>query len=639
MNKSTLFTFIAATATALIVGLVTGGWWFSSSKTSDSALSQHTHSHTTNGAANETPAKPEVWTCSMHPQIQQYEPGDCPICGMDLILLETDSSGDEGPRELSMSESSKALAGIQTTEVLRTFPEAEIRLVGKLTYDETREKSLTARFPARIDQLYVNFTGIRVKAGEHLASVYSPDLLTAQRELLSAYRSDPEGSITQAAREKLRLWDLLPDQIDAILEKGEASDHFTLKAPVGGIVVEKNVKEGDYVKTGEPLFKIVDLSVLWASLDAYESDLPWLRFGQEVTFSVQAVPGETFHGSIVFLNPEVNPKTRTIPVRVNVPNTDGHLKPGMFVRAVVKSRIAEDGSVYAPEFSGKWISPMHPEIVKDHPGICDVCGMDLVPAEELGYANNEGQGDVKPPLVIPTSAVLRTGKRAVVYLEKPNSERPTFEGREIVLGPRAGDSFLVVSGLEAGDRIVTQGAFKIDSALQIQAKPSMMNPSEEETAPHSDHEHIAMEDSNGADINLNPTTVHQLLPGYFQLQSALAADDLHASKQALRALTEVTGDHGALPDLIHLMLSTGDLDALRRPHFEKLSNALIDAIKTQPQGIETSVYLMHCPMVYPDRGADWLQPTDDLRNPYFGSMMLTCGEVKGEITSLNANEE
>jgi len=359
----------------------------------------------------------------MHPQIQQPEPGDCPICGMDLIPLENDGGADEGPRTLSMSESSRALAEIETTAVRQEYPEAEIRLVGQLAYAETLEKSLTARFPARIDELFVNFTGIRVEKGDHLAKVYSPDLLSAQRELLTSYRSNPDSSITQAARDKLRLWDLLPDQIDAIIESGQAKDHFVLKAPVGGVVVSKNVKEGDYVKTGEPLFKIVDLSTLWAYLDAYESDLPWLRYGQDVSFTVETRPGETFHGQIAFIEPEVNSKTRTVPLRVNVPNPDGKLKPGMFVRGIVASRLAEDGKVYAPEFAGKWISPMHPEVVKDGPGDCDVCGMDLVPAEELGYVDNATEG---APVIVPTSAVLRTGKRAVVYVAKPNAERPTY---------------------------------------------------------------------------------------------------------------------------------------------------------------------------------------------------------------------
>ena len=582
------------------------------------------------------PAKATIWTCSMHPLIQQPNPGDCPICGMDLIPLINDSGADDGPRTLSMSDSSRALADIQTTLVKQEYPVAEVRLVGQLDYDETLEKSLTARFPARIDELFVNFTGISVKAGEHLAKVYSPDLLLAQRELLTAYRADPDGSITDVAKEKLRLWDLLPVQIDEIIERNEAKDHFVLKAPIGGVVVAKNVKEGDYVKTGEVLFRIVDLSNLWAELDAYESDLPWLRYGQDVVFSVEGVPGETFHGQISFIEPEVNRKTRTVAVRVNVPNPDGRLKPGMFVRSIVAARLAAGGKVYAPEFAGKWISPMHPEVVKDGPGQCDVCGMDLVPAESLGYVDHVSE---PAPIIVPSSAVLQTGKRAVVYVEKPNAERPTYDGREIVLGPRAGDNYIVISGLESGDRVVTNGAFKIDSALQIQAKPSMMNPSGGGQNPghnhggeapksgqvdHSQHKGMTM-------LEISDELAPKLLSPYLAMQSALASDALDTAKAQAKDMMEVTGHAGALPELLHNMLAAETLEAFRKPYFETLSNAMIAAVKANPDAFAGGLYLMHCPMVYEDRGADWLQSDQKLMNPYYGSMMLHCGELKEAI--------
>ena len=249
-----------------------------------------------------------VWTCSMHPQIQQPEPGPCPICGMDLIPLADDSGPDTGPRTMSMSESSRALADIQTSIVVQEYATKTVHLVGKITYDQTLEKALTARFPARIDDLHVNYTGITVKTGEHLADIYSAELLTAQSELLTASRSNAHGTLVQAARDKLLLWDLLPAQIDEIIDRGTASDHFTLLAPIGGVVVTKNVEEGNYVKTGEPLFRIADLGHLWLHLDAFESDLPWLRFGQEVIFTVEAYPGETFEGQISFITPEVDPR-------------------------------------------------------------------------------------------------------------------------------------------------------------------------------------------------------------------------------------------------------------------------------------------------------------------------------------------
>jgi Cu(I)/Ag(I) efflux system membrane fusion protein len=622
MNKKIIPILSISIIIALIIGIFIGRAFFSGG--------DHAHADEVTAASEAAAAESTTWTCSMHPQIQQPEPGDCPICGMDLIPLESDTGADDGPRIMSMSKASRALAEIQMTVVERDYPEAQIRLVGKLAFDETREKSLTARFPARIDELFVNFTGIEVKQGEHLAKVYSPELLTAQRELLTAYRANPNSSITRAAREKLRLWDLLPEQIDAIIESGDPKDHFVLKAPIGGVVVSRHVTEGTYVKTGEPLFKIVDLSELWAYLDAYESDLPWLRYGQDVAFSVQSFPGETFHGQIAFIEPLVNPNTRTIPIRINVPNRDQRLKPGMFVRGVVHSRLAEDGQIYAPEFAGKWISPMHPEIVKDGPGACDVCGMDLVPAEELGYLENESGA---APLVIPSSAVLRTGKRSVVYVEKPDAERPTYEGREIVLGPRAGDAFIVTAGLRAGERVVTSGAFKIDSALQIQAKPSMMNPEGGGVTPGHNHdrgnEHVGHQVSSEIDIS-NELAV-ELMPTYLAMQAALAADDLDTAKRQAKAMMDIAGHSGPLPALLHDMLASDQLEALRKPHFETLSNALIAAAKRAPEAMPENLMIMHCPMVYDDRGADWLQTTEPLLNPYFGAMMLKCGEIKEHI--------
>jgi Cu(I)/Ag(I) efflux system membrane fusion protein len=476
--------------------------------------------------------------------------------------------------------------------------------------DPTRERNLTARFPARLETLYVNFEGISVKQGDHLAKVYSPDLFAAQSELLTAYRHDPGSAMTRAAREKLRLWDLLPEQVDAILQRGSARDRMDINAPIGGVVVEKHVKEGDYLQTGQSLFRIADLNVLWLQLEAYESDLLWLRYGQEVVFTVESFPGEAFEGIIAFIEPKVDPRTRTVQVRVNVPNPDKRLKPGMFARGIVKSVLAADGSAIDPDLAGKWISPMHPEVVKDGPGACDVCGMDLVPAESLGYS---GTGDIMNPLMIPASAVLRTGKRSVVYVRRPDTERPTFEGREVVVGPKAGDYFVVNEGLTEGEEVVTRGAFKIDSALQIVAKPSMMNPPPTPVPVPS--------------IELSESLAAQLLPGYLYLHAALAADDPEKAEAALRILMDTSGHEGALAELLHTMMERGTLDDMRRPHFEVLSKAMIETLRNNPEAHQ-GLRIMHCPMVYDDRGANWIQQDPELLNPYFGASMLRCGETR-----------
>jgi len=238
------------------------------------------------------------------------------------------------------------------------------------------------------------------------------------------------------------------------------------------------------------------------------------------------------------------------------------------------------------------------------------------------------------PLVIPSSAVLRTGRRAVVYVEKPAAERPTFEGREVVLGPRAGDAFIVASGLGEGERVVINGAFKIDSSLQIQARPSMMNPGGGGAVPGHDHdggqERPATE-SGGAEavasLEIRRTLAPKLIDPYLDLQSALAGDSLSGAREAVEAMMGVTGHQGALPDLLHEMLEADDLEGMRKPHFEDLSNALIAAVREDPGAFEGELLLMHCPMVHGDTGADWLQRTEPLLNPYFGAMMLRCGEV------------
>jgi Cu(I)/Ag(I) efflux system membrane fusion protein len=431
------------------------------------------------------------WTCSMHPQIRGERGDLCPICSMDLVPVSRAAGGAEGtrhPRELSVSEAAKALMDIETAPVERRFVAAVVRMVGKVDYDQTRLADIAARVAGRLDRLYVDYAGIPVRKGDHLVWIYSPELLAAQEELLQARQaaetlgeraSDLVRESTEAtyaaAREKLLLLGLSEEQLDELQRSGEPSDHLTIYSPVAGVVIDKNAKEGAYVETGTRIYTVADLSRMWVHLDAYESDLSWLRYGQKVEFEAEAYPGESFEGTISFIDPVLDADTRTARVRVNVPNEDRRLKPGMFVRARVRSLVAAGGRVMEPDLAGKWISPMHPEIVKDEPGTCDVCGMDLVRAESLGYLSAD-PNVAETPLVIPASAPLITGERAVVYVEVPGGNRPTYRGREIVLGPRAGQHYLVRSGLREGERVVTRGAFKIDSALQIQARPSMMSP-------------------------------------------------------------------------------------------------------------------------------------------------------------------
>jgi len=472
---------VIAVAIGILIGIILH-WGLSPAK-----MGQTEH---TGGVSQEQKSEQTtVWTCSMHPEIRLPKPGLCPKCRMKLIPLRQEAGGEmSGMRELAISEYAKALMDIETATVERKFVTAKIRMVGKVEYDETRVQYITAWVSGRLDRLYVDYTGVPVKKGDHMVYLYSPELLSAQEELIQAAKavqnieassSDLMREVTagtlEAAKEKLRLWGLTVEQVSEIEKRGTTSDHITITSPTSGIVVHKNAQEGMYVKTGTRIYTVVDLTHVWVKLDAYESDLIWLRYGQDVEFTTVSYPGQVFTGTISFIDPVLDPITRTVKIRVDVPNADGKLKPEMFVKAIVKARVATGGKVMDSKLAGKWICPMHPSVVKDEPGKCDICEMPLVQTESLGYVSVSPDISEKP-LVIPVSAALVTGTRAIVYIELPGKDKPTYEGREIVLGPKAGNYYIVRSGLNAGDRVVTKGNFKIDSALQIQAKPSMMTP-------------------------------------------------------------------------------------------------------------------------------------------------------------------
>ncbi|QQE11513.1 efflux RND transporter periplasmic adaptor subunit [Planctomycetota bacterium] len=460
----------------------------------------------------------------MHPQVRLADPNaKCPICGMALIPVANEMSNESGSnyssnndRLITLSSQAVALLDIEVTPVVRAPAILNIDIVGKIDYDETRLTYITAWFGGRLDRLFVDYTGTPVRKGDHLAEIYSPEVFTAQEELIQALRIQknmPKSTNLQvkrtnelllnAARDKLRLWGLSAVQIKQIENRGTASERVTLHALNSGVVVDKNANQGSYVETGTRIYTIADLSQVWLNLSAYESDLAWLRYGQKVNFNVQALPGHEFSGTIAFISPVLNESSRTVQVRVNVPNTNRTLKPGMLASAVVKATTSGIGRVIEPNLADKYICPMHPEEVSKEPGNCSICGMPLVQAHSLGYVSvREFENTL--PLLIPRSAVLLTGRRAVVYIKVPNRTKPTFEGREIVLGPRADEQYIVESGLQEGDLVVTSGNFSIDSALQIQAKPSMMSPTGGGALPgHGgmNHGDMQMDHSN---MNMDP---------------------------------------------------------------------------------------------------------------------------------------
>lgn len=361
------------------------------------------------------------WTCSMHPQIRQPNPGKCPICGMDLIPVTTTEHTDEGPRALTLSPAAQALAEIETAPVERRAVAAELRLTGKVTADERRVREVALLADARVEKLFANYEGAAVRAGDPLAELYSPDVLTAARELVVA-RGNP--ALVRAARAKLQLLGMSETDADAIERSGVAGERFTLHSPADGVVTALRARERGWLMRGEAIAQISDLSTVWVLLDVYENNFGLIREGQRTAVTVEALPGRHYETTIAFVPPVLDDATRSFKVRLEVPNADGALRPGMFVRALVESPLA----------------------------------------------NGDGT-----PLVVPAGAPLLTGKRAVIYVAVPGKSG-TYEGREIELGPRAGAYYVVLSGLREGEQVVVHGGMKLDSTLQLLAKPSMMRP-------------------------------------------------------------------------------------------------------------------------------------------------------------------
>ncbi len=721
-----------------------------------------------------TEARPQVWTCSMHPQIKLPKPGLCPICNMNLIPLTMDETETGASmRQLTVSESAKKLMDIEVAPVERKFVTAVIRMVGKVDYDETNLAYITAWVPGRLDKLYVDYTGVPVNKGDHLVYLYSPELISAQEELLQAIEAvkniqktelgimrEMSESTVKSAREKLRLWGLTPEQITEIVTTGQVTDHMTIYSPASGIVIHKNALEGMYVQTGTKIYTIADLTKVWVKLDAYESDLEWLRYGQEVEFTTVSYPGQIFKGTISFIDPILNDRTRTVKIRMNVSNSDGKLKPGMFVKAVVRSQVAGGGRIMDAGLVGKWICPMHPEIIKETAGKCDICQMPLVTTESQGYVSDD-PALVEKPLVIPVTAALVTGTRAIVYVQVPDTEKPTYEGREIALGPRAGDYYLVRRGLKEGELVVVKGNFKIDSSLQIMAKPSMMTPEgaggggmgdhgprterdEGDARPAVDlpalskyqlqdvlakahvvkktveseelqeikaafseldqalksvdmklltgHVHMLwmeyhMRISNDAVEGIQAKTVKdakaaakslaenissvaakfglihkppasevsrisdtfrkqlaKVFENYFAMQQALADDNIQLATESAKKVSDALKAVGMKllsgQDHDKWMKFSAELEStlskagqsknikLLREDFYLLSQQLAKIAKRFGSTGQSPLYILHCPMAFDNKGAQWLQDNDKTSNPYFGHMMLRCGGVE-----------
>jgi Cu(I)/Ag(I) efflux system membrane fusion protein len=629
MKLNQLIPFIVLASVILLsIGYLIGN--------SGSGGMDHSEHESTDGS--EVSAEATTWTCSMHPQIKLPTKGKCPICFMDLIALSSSSGDDLSETELKMSVAAMALAEIETKALERKEASIETYMVGKIGVDTTLVSDVPVLSDGEIRKLYVNYSGVSVKKGEHLAEIYSPAIYAAGQDLLVTMGSSTlDKELMNSAVIKLKLLGVPQEYIKGIIDTKKVPETYVLRSPRSGYVEKLMGHQGMWIKKGMMLCRITDMTKLWVNLDAYESDLAWTRYGQYVKITAQAVPGKIFDGIIAYIPPRLDDRSRTAKVRVNVDNKKGELKPGMFVSAIVSSKVTARGSLTSPELRNKWISPMHPEIMKDGPGKCDICGMNLVKAEDLGYTFDETEEN---PLLIPETAVLITGKRAVVYVRK-SGEKPIFEGRTILLGPKAGRFYVVLNGLKEGEQVVTKGNFKIDSALQIQAKPSMMSiPGGESIQTNSTVEKEIFIDNKNLRDSLN-----DMLEYYMEIRKKLSEDSFKGVKELaldLKGELEYVDYSGLKPKELklwkHIQKSlekslehiehSENIEAFREA-YKKVSDALVLLSRKIGHPLN-KLNVMFCSMA----NAKWLQTEDEVSNPYYGASMLKCGDKQSNLPNI-----
>ncbi|WP_406695864.1 efflux RND transporter periplasmic adaptor subunit [Singulisphaera sp. Ch08] len=453
--------------------------------------------------------------CPMHPTVIQSEPGSCPICGMPL------SKRKKGEKEtlpagvlarVSLAPFRVAQAGVLTSEVSYAPLSETMMTVGSVEVDERRLKRISSKTKgmARVDKLFVNFTGTEVKAGEPLAEMYSPELYQAIQELLLNQHSmqkqprmqttlgrsvmgDPS-ELVQFSGQKLKLWGITQAQVDQILRDGKADFHLPILAPIGGVVIRKNVVEGEYVNEGQAMFEIADLTHVWVKAQVFENQFSLVRIGQSVEATVEAYPGEVFSGKVAFIDPVLNPQTRTVTVRYDLENADFRLRPGMFATVTLRTPVAD-----TPAFRNRIVSrpaagmarklslsvdeqkiclvtraklgsmgePLPIEVEGRNLWICcEGCAAKLK-EEPVKYLARLAPAPKDSVLTVPESAVVDSGTRKIVYVE---SDPGVFEGREVVLGPISGDRYPVLDGLSPGESVATSGAFLIDAENRLNPK-------------------------------------------------------------------------------------------------------------------------------------------------------------------------
>lgn len=565
---------------ALIVGLAFGWLFFSGN---DNAVTQDQSSETV-----------EFWTCSMHPNVRAQEPGDCPICGMDLIPAKTGGSEVDNS-SITLNENQIRIANIRTMVVGEGTASSNTRLNGKIVVDERQVFTQPSHFTGRIERLFINFTGAKVSSGQKIATIYSPELILMQKELLSAYSQKEERpELLSSIKNKLKRKKIHDEQINKIIEKGEVIDNFDIYAHQSGIVTKLFINSGGHISTGEPIIELANLNQLWVVFDAYEGNLANMRIGDVIKFKVTSYPDKEFSSTITYIDPIINSETRTAKIRGSINNSNGILKPEMLAIGNVSS----------------------------------------------SNSNNQ--------LIIPESAVLWTGERSVVYVKTGNKDEFIFEAREVEIGQLTDSGYPIKNGLELGEEVAVNGAFSIDAAAQIAGKPNMMNMDKGDIKPMKGHDHGEMpmpEPKKKSKISNNVKEINKTLDIYMKLTDSFVKTDLAKAKINAKELSSYIKKNllnnssfknsthekeiASIYKLANRILETSDIEKARK-EFSNISVLMINLI-TETNVYDKDLFVLKCPMSSVGDSAVWLSDSKKILNPYFGDKMLKCGFVKNII--------
>ncbi|WP_203329174.1 efflux RND transporter periplasmic adaptor subunit [Candidatus Laterigemmans baculatus] len=553
------------------------------------------------GFADEAGDSGVVYWCPMHPQIKRNDPNDvCPICNMALVPLV--GGGLEAPEHLTLTSRQIQQAGVATEPVLRRKLHREIDTTGRIAADERREAKITSwiRGKSRIEKLYVNFTGAHVQQGDVIAELYSPELIVAQQEFLMARDTSTSRlsgvDLRKYASQKLRDQGMTQEQIDRLVQTQEVLERVPVHAPLTGTVLERHVQQGEYIEEGETLFQIVNLEEVWLLADIYEEELPLVDMGQQVTVTVPSFPGESFEGVVSFVDPTVQLESRTVRVRIEIPNSDGRLKPRMYARAQFRAELPQTLAV--SENAVLWSGQRQVAVVK------------------------LGEGAFEP-------REIEIGLR---WLYPSTSEAAYQPGAELQFGSDFKRYHHVLSGLSPGEEVVTAGAFLLSAESQFQSVLTKMLPPEERSA--------TLEEAIGEELAKD---IRQLLNRYFHLSQALAGDKLDEAVAAFAALGEaastlaVQAHENQVPELTVLSeriarqadeignQPPADLKEARF-HFGRISRQMVQLLAEN--GGQTlfgeDVFLFRCGMSKVGY-ENWLWWSEEKLNPYMGQKMLTCG--------------